>query len=535
MARAKTTWLGAALLIAAPLGDAHADWPTCIKEGNVDRRLAACTEVIENGPRSARMAAHNTRAVLHLAKGELDLAEADLRAVLALPAKSAAEHTLHQFAEAALRHIAESRKQPAALRDPAPDPLLNETVVRLPLAVKLPSGATHKGEFVLTTMHPNGAGPFPAVIASHGYDGLLRTEMGRNRLLAPELVRRGFAVLAPTRIGHGVAATPENPERPRGTCETQDYRPAVAAGVAHIEATIAFAAQQPWIDQANLILLGGSAGGLYSLAAAGSRPPGVRAVVNFAGGEGGRLTHPDQPCNPAGVAALLAAAGKGNPIPTLWLYSENDKRFGPTVPRQWHAAYVKAGGKAEFHLLPPLGDNGHELFKFGRPLWMPLFDGFLAAHVGQALAGKGEILVGESNAHGVVFADKAGGFRILLPPGTTPLERIQGVVHMWMAALDDEQFSSIAYSDLRPPASLEGAARILSAKHDGAGTIELERQGLPGRELTWHTPKGLFVRWRLLAGGGRLYQVSFHGKPGSEGAAEAFLESFQLLTTGAPR
>jgi formylglycine-generating enzyme required for sulfatase activity/dienelactone hydrolase len=377
--RGLMAWL-VGLLMAASSSGALADWPTCINEGNVDRRIAACTKVIQNGPSSGRMSAYSTRAILHLAKGELDLAEEDLRNVLALPAKTDAERKLHEFAGSALPRIAVSRREPAALKNPASDPRLNETIVRLPLSVKLPSGATHKGEFVLTTMRPHGAGPFPAVIVSHGYDGLLRTEMGRNRMLGPELVRRGFAVLAPTRIGHGVSAIPEDPERARGRCETEDFRPAVTAGVAHIQATIAFAAAQSWIDKENLILLGGSAGGIYSLVAAGSRPKGVRAVVDFAGGEGGRFAHPGKPCNPAGVAGILATAGKGNPTPTLWLYSDNDKLFGPSIPRQWHAAYVKAGGKAEFHMLPPLGDDGHQIIVLGREYWMPLLDGFLASN-----------------------------------------------------------------------------------------------------------------------------------------------------------
>jgi dienelactone hydrolase len=328
------------------------------------------------------MPAYSVRGNVYMGQGKLDLAQQDFRKVLQIPVTEDAHRRLQDHASAALKRIAQSKLILPKVKDPDPDPAHNETIVRLPLSVKLPSGATHKGEFVLTTFKPNGPGPFPAVIVSHGHDGLLRTQMGRNRMLAPELVRKGFAVLAPTRIGHGVSAIPEDPELPRGDrgCDGWNFAPAGEAGSAHIRATVAFAGTQPWIDKDKLVLLGQSAGGFDSLVAAGTRPRGVKAVVNFAGGRGGQVTRPEKPCNPDHVAALLSAAGKRNPIPTIWFYAENDKIFGPSVPRQWHAAYVKAGGKAEFHMFPPLGADGHAIVVTGKSHWMPLLDQFLAAN-----------------------------------------------------------------------------------------------------------------------------------------------------------
>jgi len=359
---------------------ALADWQTCIAQGDAERRIAACTKVIQKNP--GHMPAYSMRGNVYMAQGKLDLAQQDYRKMLQLPVTEDAQRKLQDHASAMLNKIAQTKWISPKLTNPDPDPALNEAVVKLPLAVTLPSGATHKGEFVLTIFKPNGPGPFPTVIVSHGHDGLFRTQMGRNRMLGPDLQRMGFAVLAPTRIGHGVSAIPEDPERARGTrgCDGQDHRPAAEAGSAHIRATIAYATTQPWSDKDNFILLGQSAGGLQSLVAVGTRQKGVKAVVNFVGGAGGQPTRAGQPCSPNNVAALLSAAGKNNPIPTIWFYSENDRLWGPKLPRDWHAAYVKAGGRAEFHMLPPLGTDGHQLVGTGRSHWMPLLDRFLAAN-----------------------------------------------------------------------------------------------------------------------------------------------------------
>ena len=102
--------------------------------------------------------------------------------------------------------------------------------------------------------------------------------------------------------------------------------------------------------------------------------------MNFVGGLGGLPTRPGRPCNPNNVMALLAEAGRNNTIPTICLYAENDANFGAAVPREWLAAYVAAGGRAEFHMLPPLGDDGHNIIGPGTKHWLPLVDEFLMAN-----------------------------------------------------------------------------------------------------------------------------------------------------------
>jgi len=265
--------------------------------------------------------------------------------------------------------------------DPQPDPKLNEEIVKLPLALKLPNGADHVGEFVLTTFRPNGPGPFPTVIMSHGRDARKRAVFGRSRMLAAFWTRRGFAVLAPTRIGYGVSGTAVDPEAVSGQCPTWHFEQNASAIRAHIRATVEYAALQPWVDKDNLVLAGGSAGGAGSVVAGADRLPGLKAVVNFAGGFGGRIADRILPsCNPQSVERMMAAAGKDNPIPSIWFYAENDGRYGPQVPRAWHAAYVAAGGNAELHVFPPLGEDGHDMISLGGERWRPLLDRFLLSN-----------------------------------------------------------------------------------------------------------------------------------------------------------
>ncbi len=263
------------------------------------------------------------------------------------------------------------------------DPTLNEEVVRLPLAVKLVDGTVHKREFVLTIFRPSGQGPFPTVIANHGRNSKKRAEFGRSRLLRFYFVRRGFAVLAPTRIGYGVSGHDIDPERSYGSannCDTWRYEPLAANIASHIAATIAYAERQSWFDKERVLLAGVSAGGFGSIVAASDLPVGIVAVVNFAGGIGGDVKNrPGRPCNPGDVEQRMVAAASRKPVPTIWIYAENDRYWGPRVPHAWHAAYVRAGGRAELLMLPPIGEDGHDIIDPGVKLWRPRLDRFLTA------------------------------------------------------------------------------------------------------------------------------------------------------------
>ena len=270
--------------------------------------------------------------------------------------------------------------QPPAAPEPPLDRSLNEEVVRLPIAVKTVDGRMHRREFVLTIFKPDGPGPFPTVIASHGRDSQRRPEFGRSRILRGYFVRRGFAVLAPTRVGYGVSGYDIDPERSFGVeanCDAWRYEPLAANVAAHIRELIAYAGRQPWADSERFLLSGISAGGFGSIVAAGDSPARILAIVNFAGGIGGKNDRLGRPCNPRDVEMRMAAAARKRPLPSIWIYSENDRLWGPRVPRDWHVAYVGAGGRAELHMLPPIGQDGHDIVDPGVTLWRPHLDRFL--------------------------------------------------------------------------------------------------------------------------------------------------------------
>jgi len=74
---------------------------------------------------------------------------------------------------------------------------------------------------------------------------------------------------------------------------------------------------------------------------------------------------------------LLKEYGAKSKVPTLWLYSENDRYWGSTLPKEWFNTFIKAGGKAEFVQLPPYKEDGHMIFIGDRNAWKSAFEDFL--------------------------------------------------------------------------------------------------------------------------------------------------------------
>ena len=82
------------------------------------------------------------------------------------------------------------------------------------------------------------------------------------------------------------------------------------------------------------------------------------AAVNFAGGGGGNPeTQPERPCRDDLLTQLFASYGATAKIPTLWLYSENDKYFGKEKPQAWFRAFVERGGSGEVRAASTVQDR----------------------------------------------------------------------------------------------------------------------------------------------------------------------------------
>ncbi len=78
----------------------------------------------------------------------------------------------------------------------------------------------------------------------------------------------------------------------------------------------------------------------------------------------------------------MATFGARTRVPTLWLYAENDSLFPPAVVARMHAAYTEAGGEAKLWMLPPILNDGHNLFADfgGRVKWLRALDRFMQAN-----------------------------------------------------------------------------------------------------------------------------------------------------------
>lgn len=257
-----------------------------------------------------------------------------------------------------------------------------EAVIRVPAKVQDAFGKDAAGDLVVTTFRPRGPGPFPLVIISHGRDTDTRAQYPRQRYesAARYFVRKGLAVAVPLRLGYGELAAAGDPED-NMSCDNPRYGPAADAAAQQVLAVARHMQAQPDIDPARLLLVGQSVGGFTTVAATALRPAGLVAAINFAGGHGGNpKTRPGDPCKAYLIERTMATYGSTAVAPMLWVYTENDKFFNPKNSSAWHEAFVKAGGKAEFKLMPAFGEDGHQLFARGADLWQPLVDAFLAQH-----------------------------------------------------------------------------------------------------------------------------------------------------------
>lgn len=228
---------------------------------------------------------------------------------------------------------------------------------------------------------PSGAGPFPLVVINHGsvQSEIKRAAMRPVFLAASEwFVQRGYAVAVPQRPGHGETGGSYF-ESNRG-CADADYRASGLATADSIQAAIDYLVQQPFVKKTDMIVVGQSAGGWGSLALASRNPRNVKAIINFAGGRGGRRgDRPNNNCAPEKLIDAARSFGASARIPVLSIYAENDTFFAPSISKSLNDAFRVAGGRVDFRLLPPFGLDGHTLLgsRSGVELWAPIVEEFL--------------------------------------------------------------------------------------------------------------------------------------------------------------
>lgn len=259
-----------------------------------------------------------------------------------------------------------------------------EEQMEVPVQVKTIWGK-EVAQNIRVTVWSDDANPRPAPIAivNHGRapDAQGRAALGRARYTdaARYLLRWGFVVVVPTRVGYGVSGGDDVEDT--GACNNRNFPPAFAAAAQQMVAALNAVRQRPDVAPDRVLVIGQSFGGASTVALAAMNPPGVQAAINFAGGSGGDPKgRPQNPCSQAALERTYAQYGAQARVPMLWIYTENDMYFGPQLPRQWHAAFTQAGGKARFVQFPPHGEDGHSLFTRFPEVWQPAVSEFLDAN-----------------------------------------------------------------------------------------------------------------------------------------------------------
>jgi dienelactone hydrolase len=249
---------------------------------------------------------------------------------------------------------------------------------------RVPSPDTDTAAHALL-FRPSGAGPFRLAVIAHAstQNGLRRaqTPQPEYRALTAFLIARGFAVLVPERLGHG--ATGGRYVEDQGGCDEADYVRSGRATADEIALALDYVRKQDFIRKDAAIVIGHSAGGWGALALANADPKAISAIIAIAPGRGGHANDlPNRVCAPHTLTAAAAGFGKTARVKVTWLVAANDSYFSPAFSRQLADAFGAGGAKANFHVLPAHGGEGHWLVETesGMKLAAPELDRALKAH-----------------------------------------------------------------------------------------------------------------------------------------------------------
>jgi dienelactone hydrolase len=246
------------------------------------------------------------------------------------------------------------------------DATLNEQVVMVPAI----SGSS-RIELETTIFKPPGDGPFPIVIMNHGKALGSPRNQARDRfvVVSKEFIKRGYAVVIPMRKGFS-KSTGEYADR---GCDMTGHGLAQAQD---LQGTLEYVAAQPWADKDRVLVAGQSYGGLTAMAFGTRGFPGVKGLINFAGGlkvHGGGCQWQ------ASLVKAFAEYGSKSALPSLWFYGENDHHFNHELAGRMHNAYTQAGGHAKLVAYGPFKKDAHGMVgsRDGVQVWWPETEKFL--------------------------------------------------------------------------------------------------------------------------------------------------------------
>lgn len=258
---------------------------------------------------------------------------------------------------------------------------LIEEIIKVPVKVTDFYGKVVEREVVVTVFYDDAQPkPYPVAIINHGRAPYpeQRAALGRSTSITNVrwLAGLGYLVAAPTRIGYGVTGGEDVEDT--GDCNKKNYPPAYNAGADQTLQILSALRQRPDVLPDKGLVLGQSMGGSIAISTAAQNPPGIQATINFAGGGGGNPeTHPGEPCRPDNLERMFGNYGKTAKVPTLWVYTDNDKWMGAKYPKQWFAAFKANGGVGEYLALPANGTDGHGVFTRDPAAWRPQVTAYL--------------------------------------------------------------------------------------------------------------------------------------------------------------
>lgn len=252
----------------------------------------------------------------------------------------------------------------AFAQTPELDASLNETVVMVP----------KKGMFTVdleTTLYkPDGPGPFPVALINHGKafgDPRFQARY-RPAVAARYFLQRGYAVVVPMRQGFSKSGG----GYVGGGCNVESNGRTQAEDV---KGVLDWLGTQPWADMQRVVVVGQSHGGWTTMAFGTLGYPGVKGLINFAGG----LRQENCPQWQPQLASGVANYAKATKVPSLWFYGDNDSYFNPETWRAMHEQYQGAGGQARIVAFGTFGTDAHGMFgsRNGARIWQPEVTRFL--------------------------------------------------------------------------------------------------------------------------------------------------------------
>ena len=258
-----------------------------------------------------------------------------------------------------------------------------EEIIEVPVSVSN-SNFTNNPKFeqkiTVTIWRDDAIKKAPYLLFSHGRAGTdqERGKFGRSseKRNSEYFVSKGFTVILPTRIGYGVSGGPDADYS--GACGNKNYLEARKAAIEQSKQVLNHVFDFSYIDRTKGIVVGQSVGGFTTIGLSAENISGLKGAINFAGGDGGDpIKSAEKPCGDYLIKDTFAKYGASNKVPTLWLYSVNDKFWGEQLPKDWFAAFQKAGGKGQFISLPAYKEDGHSIFRGDLNAWKNDFEKFI--------------------------------------------------------------------------------------------------------------------------------------------------------------